>query len=228
MRILAIIPAYNEQECIEDTVAGLKKSCPDIDYLVVNDGSTDGTAKILDERGLAHVDLPVNCGLAAGFKCVMKYAERHGYDAAVQFDADGQHLPEYLPKMAEAMEAAGAQIVIASRILAGERVAGARGIGSRLISALIRLTTGATITDPTSGLRMYDRSMISEYAHAFDLAPEPDALALLCRRGAKVVEVGARMRERQGGQSYLDLPHVVRYMARTCCSILMFQWFRKE
>jgi hypothetical protein len=157
----------------------------------------------------------------------MKYAERHGYDAAVQFDADGQHLPEYLPRMAAAMEETGAQIVIASRVLAGERIAGARGVGSRLISALIRITTGVTILDPTSGLRMYDRAMIHEFAHAFDLAPEPDAIALLARRGVGVAEVPATMRERQGGQSYLDLPHVVRYMARTCCSILMFQWFRK-
>jgi glycosyltransferase involved in cell wall biosynthesis len=228
MRILAIIPAYNEQDCIEDTVRGLKSCCPDVDYLVVNDGSSDGTRKILDERGMCHVDLPVNCGLAAGFKCGMKYAERHGYDAAVQFDADGQHLPEYLEKMAEEMEGSHAQIVIGSRVLAGERIAGARGLGSRLISALIRLTTGATILDPTSGLRMYDRSMIHEFSHAFDLAPEPDAIALLARRGARVREVPAKMQERQGGQSYLDLPHVVRYMARTCCSILMFQWFRKD
>jgi len=226
MRILAIIPAFNEQDCIETTVRTLVRTCPDVGYLVVNDGSTDGTGQILDECGFVHVDLPINCGLAAGFKTGMKYALRNGYDAAVQFDADGQHQPEYIRIMAQAMEETGASIVIASRILAGETVAGARGVGSRLISALIRLTTGTLITDPTSGMRMYDRRMIEEFATAFDLAPEPDAVALLARKGERIVEVPATMRERQGGKSYLDLHHVIRYMARTCCSILMFQWFR--
>lgn len=226
MRVLAIIPAYNEEACLAQTVASLVETCPDVDYLVVNDGSTDATAAICDRLGLSHVDLPINTGLASGFQTGMKYAERQGYDAAVQFDADGQHLPEYIPVMMRAMEEQDASVVIASRVLAGEQIDGARGMGSRLIAWLIRLTTGTTITDPTSGMRMYNRELIHEYAHGFDLTPEPDALALLARKGKVIVEVPAHMRERQGGQSYLDLPHVVRYMVRTCFSILMFQWFR--
>jgi hypothetical protein len=75
-------------------------------------------------------------------------------------------------------------------------------------------------------MRLYDRRMIEAFARGFDLTPEPDAVAFLARKGERIVEVGATMRERQGGKSYLDLPNVVRYMARTCCSILMFQWFR--
>jgi glycosyltransferase involved in cell wall biosynthesis len=226
MRILAIIPAYNEQDCIKATVDNLVATCPGVDYLVVNDGSSDGTAKILDEGGYNHVDLPVNTGLASGFKCGMKYAERHDYDAALQFDADGQHLPEFIPKMAKAMEGEGANIVIASRVKAGDKVEGLRGLGSRLIAALIKLTTGTTIADPPSGMRMYDREMIKIYAHGFDLTPEPDAVAFFARKGYKITEVGAHMQERQGGTSYLDAPNVVRYMSRTCLSILMFQWFR--
>ena len=226
MRILAIIPAYNEQDCIKATVDNLVATCPGVDYLVVNDGSSDDTGKILDEGGYNHVDLPVNTGLASGFKCGMKYAERHDYDAALQFDADGQHLPEFIPKMAKAMEDEGANIVIASRVKAGDKVEGLRGLGSRLIAALIKLTTGTTITDPTSSMRMYDREMISIYAHGFDLTPEPDAVAFFARKGYKITEVGAHMQERQGGTSYLDAPNVVRYMSRTCLSILMFQWFR--
>lgn len=226
MRILAIIPAYNEQDCIAQTVSSLTAACPDVDYLVVNDGSSDATGRICDELGLTHVDLPVNCGLAAAFQTGMKYAARNGYDAAVQFDADGQHLPEYIPVMAQAMQEQGANVVIASRALAGDGPTGARGVGSKLISALIHLTCGVHISDPTSGMRMYDAQMIRLFASDFDLTPEPDTVAMLARRGATVVEVPARMQERQGGQSYLDLPNVVRYMARTCCSILMFQWFR--
>ena len=226
MRILAIIPAYNEQDCIQDTVLNLKRTCPEVDYLVVNDGSTDATRTICEQNKFSHVNLPVNSGLAVGFQTGMKYADRHGYDAAVQFDADGQHLPEFIPKMAEAMERESASIVIASRVLMGEGPRGARGAGSKLISKLIRITTKTRITDPTSGMRMYNRKLISEFAHAFDFTPEPDTIAMLARRGERIVEIPARMEERQGGASYLDFPHVVRYMARTCFSILMFQWFR--
>lgn len=226
MRILAVIPAYNEEECIENTVNNFTQICPDIDYLIVNDGSTDSTRQICERNGFSHVNLPVNSGLAVGFQTGMKYAERHGYDAVVQFDADGQHLPDYIPAMANEMSNTGASIVIASRVLAGEGPTGARGIGSKLISALIRLTSGIRITDPTSGMRMYDRSMISEFAYGHDLTPEPDTVALLARKGASIAEVPAKMQERQGGESYLDVPHVISYMSRTCFSILLFQWFR--
>lgn len=225
MRTLAVIPAYNEQECLAATVASLRASCPHVDYLVVNDGSLDRTGAICDELGLSHVDMPVNLGLASGVRTGMSYALRHGYDAVVQFDADGQHLPETIPLLERALEE-GADIAIGSRELAGGGASGARGVGARLIRWLIRSATGQTITDPTSGLRMYDRAMMERMTRGFDVAPEPDGIALLIRQGARVVEVPARMRERQGGQSYLRLSTSVAYMARTCLSLLLFVRFR--
>lgn len=225
MKVLVIIPAYNEQDCIESTIEGLKATCPDVDFVVCNDGSTDATSEICARRGYPCLSLPINCGLAAGFQLGMRYARAHGYDAAVQFDADGQHLPEYIPQMAAEIER-GANIVIASRILAGERPEGARNLGSKLISGLIKITSGAEITDPTSGMRMYDKSLIDELADGFDYSPEPDAIALFARKGKKVVEIPARMRERQGGVSYLNFTNSMLYMLRTCCSLLLFQWFR--
>lgn len=226
MRILAIIPAYNEEDCIEQTVRSLVAACPDIDYLVINDGSTDNTGAICRRNHLRHVSLPVNSGLTAAFQTGMKYAERHGYDAAVQFDADGQHLPEYIPAMAQKMEEDGANVVIASRILAGEKLAGTRSVGSKLIAALIRLTSRTSLSDPTSGMRMFDRKLIHRYARSFDLAPEPDAIALFAREGMRIAEVPAKMLDRQGGVSYLGFTSSIRYMLRTCFSILLFQWFR--
>lgn len=226
MRVLAIIPAYNEQDCLEATITELVATCPGIDYLVVNDGSSDATEEICLRNGYPHLSLPVNCGLAAAFQAGMRHALERGYDAAIQFDADGQHMPEFIPTMVDALVESGADIVIGSRTLAGEGPEGARGIGSRLISKLIQLTTGATITDPTSGMRLLNRPLIEAYAHGFDLAPEPDALAMFARKGMAIVEVPVRMRERQGGESYLDLPNVISYMSRTCLSILLFQWFR--
>lgn len=226
LKTLAIIPAYNEEECLENTVSELVRVCPDIDYLVVNDGSHDRTGEICDKLHLNHIDMPVNCGLTSGVKAGMKYAWRKGYDAAVQFDADGQHIPVYIPKMAEAMEQQGADIVIASRNLAGGGAEGARGTGAKLITALIKQATKQNITDPTSGMRMYNRRMIETFARDFDISPEPDTISLFIRRGAKVIEIPAEMRERQGGTSYLRYFSAISYMARTCLSLLLFQWFR--
>ena len=202
MRVLAIIPAYNEQESLLDTVNMVTSECPGIDYLVVDDGSSDGTAQVMGSGCLHGVSLPVNTGLTSGIRTGMKYAYRNGYDAAVQIDADRQQLPRYIAPMAHAMEKEKADIVIASRYLDGTvRPEGARGVGSRLISGLIRPTTGTTITDPTSGMRMYNRRMIELCAKGFDVAPEPDTVALVARKGGKVVEVPCTMRERQGGES---------------------------
>ena len=226
MKILAVIPAYNEQECIVDTVDWLRRECPDIDYLVVNDGSKDATVDLCRAHGFSYVSLPINTRLTSAFRCGMKYAHRNGYDAVVQFDADGQHLPSYIPKLVAAMQEHNADIVIASRVLAGGGPTGMRSVGSRIIAALIRLTTGLRLTDPTSGMRMYDRAMIELFASRFDLTPEPDDVALLARCGARVVEVPARMQERQGGTSYLNIWSSARYMGRMIVSIALFQWFR--
>lgn len=227
MRVLAVVPAFNEEECLANTVASLKSTCPDVDCLVVNDGSSDGTWDIVRKNRLRGANLPVNTGLTSAFRTGMKYALRHGYDAVVQFDADGQHLPSYIPVMARKLEETGANMVIASRYLDGTvKPSGARGAGSRLITFLIRLTTGVRITDPTSGMRMYSREMIRLFATSFDCAPEPDMVALAARRYGPVVEIQATMRERQGGESYLKLGNVIKYMSRTCLSILMLRFLR--
>ena len=157
----------------------------------------------------------------------MKYAWRHGYDAVVQFDADGQHLPCYIPQMAQVLEEKGADVVIGSRYLDGtQKPSGARGAGSRLITWMIKLTTGAVITDPTSGLRMYSRKMIELFCKGFDWAPEPDLVAIVARKYGPVVEIQTQMQERQGGESYLKLGNVIRYMSRTCLSIVMSRFLR--
>lgn len=227
MKVLAVIPAYNEEECLLDTVNNLTSSCPDIDYVIINDGSTDNTWSIIEKNGLNGICLPINTGLTSAFKTGMKYAYRNGYDAVVQFDADGQHLPRFIPIMAKTMEEGGCDIVIASRYLDGTvKPSGARGMGSRLISLCIKLTTGVAITDPTSGMRMYSASMIRLFSRELDLAPEPDTIALIARKHHSVREVQATMQDRQGGQSYLRIANVIKYMSRTCLSIIMLRFLR--
>lgn len=226
MKVLALIPAYNEEEPLAATVAGLVAACPDVDYLVIDDGSTDGTHRVCVEEGLRHLRMPVNTGLSSVFTTGMKYAKAHDYDAVVQFDADGQHLPEFIPSMAEALVEQDADIVIASRALAGESPKGLRNAGSKLISWLIKATTGTTVGDPTSGMRMFNRRMIDMYATQFDMHPEPDTIALVARRGGRVIEVPAHMQDRQGGESYLTMGTSVGYMLRASLSILLYQWLR--
>lgn len=115
MKILIIVPAYNEEESIERTISNLSSMVPDCDYVVVNDGSKDGTADICRCNGYPFIDLPVNLGLSGAFQAGMKYAYRHGYDCAIQFDADGQHRAEYIKTLAESTREA--DVVIGSRFV---------------------------------------------------------------------------------------------------------------
>ncbi|WP_251179382.1 glycosyltransferase family 2 protein [Adlercreutzia agrestimuris] len=226
MKTLAIIPAYNEEESIVDTVEELKALAPQIDYVIVNDGSKDNTLAVCQEHGYNVLNLPVNVGLTGGFQAGMKYAWENGYDFAVQFDADGQHRPEFIQKMVDAAIDQHADIVIGSRFVTEKKQASARMTGSALISGMIKLTTGKRINDPTSGMRLYDRNMIKRFISESDFGPEPDTVAYLIRRGANVVEVQADMRERSAGESYLSFSKSISYMMRTCMSILFVQWFR--
>ena len=225
-RLLVIIPAYNEEESISSTVDELTSTLPGVDYVVVNDGSKDGTERICLEHGYNYVSLPVNSGLTVGFQTGMKYALRNGYDYALQFDADGQHRPEYISKMLDLAVAEDVDIVIGSRFVNKCKEVSARMLGSRIITVAIKLTTGKRVADPTSGMRMFNRKMIERFANEDSLNPEPESISYLMKKGAKVREVQVEMRERQAGESYLNIPKSIAYMARACISILFVQWFR--
>ena len=223
--VLVIIPAYNEEANIGRVAENLVRNHPELDYVIVNDGSADRTAEICRENGYCLLDLPVNLGLAGAFQAGMKYADRKGYRFAVQFDGDGQHRAEYIGPMREKMEE-GYNIVIASRFVTEKKPHSMRMLGSRIIAAAIRLSSGASIADPTSGMRMYDRRMIHLFANQINYPPEPDTVSWLVKNGAKVAEVQAVMDERTGGVSYLTPMNAVRYMTRTLISILFIQSFR--
>lgn len=227
MRTLLIIPAYNEEESLKSTVDSIAREAPLVDYLVVNDGSKDSTVDVCRENGYPFLDLPTNLGLAGAFQSGMKYAYRHGYDCAIQFDADGQHLPEYIEPMVEALE--NADIVIGSRFAEARKPRSMRMLGSNLISAAIKLTTGQTVKDPTSGMRAFNKRMIDVMANGLNCGPEPDTVSYLMKRaGAKVVEVPVQMAERTAGESYLNPWRSSIYMVRMSISILFIQFFRKS
>ena len=226
-KVIAIVPAFNEEANIVSAVEDLRACAPQVDYVVVNDGSRDATAAICREKGYPMIDLPVNLGLAGAFQAGMRYAVEHGYDYALQFDADGQHSAAFVGNLVDAACERGANVVIGSRFAAVKKPVSARMAGSMLISAMIFATTGKRIQDPTSGMRLFDSSMIRLLADEPDLGPEPDTLALLMRRGAKVAEVQVQMRDRVAGESYLTFTRSASYMARISLSILLVQWFRR-
>lgn len=225
--LLIVIPAYNEEQNIDRVVAELRAVCPQYDYVIVNDGSRDQTAELCRRKGYHFVDLPVNLGLAGAFQTGLKYAYQHGYEYAIQFDGDGQHRPEYIAPMLEKMKE-GYDIVIGSRFVTEKKPNSMRMLGSNLIQAALKLATGRTIHDPTSGMRMFNREMIREFARDFNYGPEPDTLSYLMKNGAKVAEVQVTMAERIAGVSYLTPVNATKYMVRMMLSILLIQNFRRR
>ena len=226
-RLLIVIPAFNEEANIVRVVEGLTRNYPQYDYVVVNDGSRDKTAALCRAHGYRLIDLPVNLGLAGAFQTGLRYAADNGYDCAMQLDADGQHKPEYIAAMLEELED-GADIVIGSRFLTVKKPKTLRMLGSYIISWSIRLTTGRAICDPTSGMRMFNRAMVEEFAQNLNYGPEPDTISYLIKNGAIVKEVQIRMGERQAGHSYLTFLKSIQYMMKMSVSILLIQWFRKR
>ena len=122
----------------------------------------------------------------------------------------------------------GSDIIIGSRFCAQKKPVSARMVGSALITAMIRLTTGQKVQDPTSGMRLFDRDMIRQFAHNYDFSPEPDTMALCIRNGYRVSVMQGELRDRVAGESYLNFTNSVAYMLRVCISIMFVQWFRKK
>ena len=232
MKVLMIIPAYNEEESILRTVQGIidyrKNIDFQLDYLVINDGSTDSTKQILIQNKLNAVHLVQNLGIGGAVQTGYKYALDNDYDVAVQFDGDGQHDIQSLNSLIQPILVGQADMVIGSRFVLEKRPVSLRMMGNILISAAIRLTTGKTINDPTSGMRMFSEKLIKEFALNINYGPEPDTVSYLIRQGVKVAEAQVYMQDRQAGESYLTLSRSVQYMMHMFASILIIQNFRKR
>lgn len=229
MKILIIIPAYNEAENIERVVDNLIENYPQYDYVIINDGSTDDTRKICARRGYNLLDLPINVGLSGAIKSGMRYANYYGYDYVLQLDGDGQHDPMYIQDLQACMEQTGADIVIGSRFKTERKPINSRMIGSQLITTAIFLTTkGKYIGDVTSGMRLFNKKMIKRFGYDMHYSPEPDTLAYLLNCGVKIEEVQVQMHERIAGVSYLNFKSSIWYMMKMMFSIFLFQWVRKR
>lgn len=227
MSVLVILPAYNEEESIERVVDNIVKKYPKYDYVIINDGSRDNTSKICHKNNYNIVDLPVNLGLEGAFQTGLKYANLKKYEYAIQIDADGQHNPDYIDIMLK-KASEGFDIVIGSRFETEKKPWSLRMFGSRLIGTAIKLTTGKKLSDPTSGMRLYNRKMIKEFANNINYGPEPDTIAFLLKQGVNIASVQVTMEERMAGASYLNFGKSIIYMLRMLISILLINNFRKR
>lgn len=224
MKKLIIIPAYNEETNIEKTVETILKESSGFDYVVINDCSTDNTKAICEEKGYNVVNLPINLGIGGAVQTGYKYAVRNGYDMAVQVDGDGQHDPRFLEEMAEYLEQHGLDMVIGSRFIKkqGFQSSGLRRIGIRFFTGLIKMVTGTTITDPTSGLRMVGKNVLQIFAEDYPKDyPEPESVAAILRRRMKVKEIPVIMHEREGGVSSISMKKSVYYMVKVTLAIII-------
>lgn len=224
MKKLVIIPAYNEEGNLEKTVNDITENAPGFDYVIINDCSTDNTLEMCRRHGFHYLNLPVNLGIGGAVQTGYRYAFYHGYDLAVQFDGDGQHSAAHLEDMAKVLEESGADMVIGSRFIEKEgfQSSGLRRVGIRYFTMLIRLLTGKTITDPTSGMRMVNRKLLEKFTNEYPKDyPEPESVVTILSENYKVKEVPVIMNEREEGVSSISLRNSVYYMIKVSFAILI-------
>ncbi len=227
MKTLIIIPAYNEALNIEKTVKDVVINTQ-YDYVIINDCSKDNTKEICEKNGFNVVSLPINYGLTSGIQLGMKYAYKNNYDIAIQFDGDGQHQAKYLKDLVNEIETKNCDIAIGSRFVEKKKSNSLRMFGSNLISFCIKITTGKTIKDPTSGMRAYNKRAIEEFVKNKSLTPEPDTLVYMMKKGMKVKEIQVEMSEREFGESYLKPLKAMEYMLNMVFSILFIRSTTKK
>lgn len=223
-KILVLIPCYNEEQNIVNTVERLKATCPEVDFLVINDCSTDGSAALLQSNGYPFLDLPVNLGIGGGVQCGYRYAARYGYDVTVQMDGDGQHDPAYLQEIVRPVLQGECDMCIGSRFIKKEgfQTSFMRRVGIRFLSMLIRLLCGKRVLDVTSGFRATNAKMTAYFAdHYATDYPEPEAILAACLAGFTVGEAPVIMQERQGGVSSISSFKSVYYMVKVSLALLI-------
>ncbi len=221
MRVLAIVPAFNEEDSIEQVVAELRATSTTIDVLVVDDGSSDATARRARAAGARVARLPFNVGIGGAVQTGYRMAWTEGYDVACQVDGDGQHPADQLPRLLSGIEA-GANYVVGSRFVeqTDYRPSRSRRGGMLVLSWVVSRIVGKPVTDTTSGFRAADKEAIrlfaGHYPHDY---PEVEALVMAARDGLTVAEVSVDMRDRTAGRSSITPLRSVYYMCKVLLAV---------
>ena len=190
MKILVMIPCYNEEENLERVVKQLRESCPEVDFLIIDDCSTDGSRALCEKNGYSYLSLPVNLGIGGGVQSGYLFAVERGYDITVQMDGDGQHDPAYLKALIEPVAHGDLDMAIGSRFITkdGFQSSALRRLGINIISLFIRILTGQRVKDTTSGFRACNRALTEFYAqHYAQDYPEPEAIVSALVSGYRLV-----------------------------------------
>lgn len=224
MKVLIIVPAFNEEESLPEVLRDLRENIPSAEVLVVNDGSRDATARIAREMGLKVLDLPFNLGIGGAMQAGYCYAEQNAYDIAVQFDGDGQHIAAEIKKLFQPLAAGTADMVIGSRFLipGTYRAPIFRMLGIRLFSFIVSRILGTPVTDSTSGFRAANRRVIEFFSRIYpDDYPEVEALVLLHKINLQMTEVAVTMRDRTGGRSSITAFRSAYYTIKVLLAIFI-------
>lgn len=238
IKVLVVIPAFNEGKTIRDVLMRLKKVIEKIVYelnvemrpLVIDDGSTDDTPEVVRSCGVTLIKHEKNMGPGAAVRTGLIYAIKNGFDVVVQMDADGQHLPEEIPKLLIPILRGKADVVIGSRFLGTTcyNMPLLRKLGIKFYSIIAFLVTGRMILDITSGFRAYGIKAVKFIAHAYPIDfPAIKSTLMLVRRGFRVIEIPTKMMERKRGRSYIGGLNLIRYHIRALKSLIeLMVWDR--
>lgn len=225
-KVLVIVPAFNEATNILAVVQDIEENAPFVNgIIVVNDGSTDTTEKLLIENKIPHINLIENLGIGGAVQTGYKYALKNGYDIAVQFDGDGQHNARYIKDLITPIIEKDVNLTVGSRFkgdTVGFKSSFMRRIGINILSIILKMASTNKIEDVTSGFRAADREAIKLFAQYYPADyPEPESLALIARKGLSVYEVPVSMRERAGGVSSIRKMDSVYYMIKVALAIMI-------
>lgn len=224
-RLLILIPAYNEQEAIRQVVTQVRAVMPDVDVLVVDDGSSDATAREAEAAGALVVRHPFNLCVGGAVQTGLKFAQRAGYDMVIRLDGDGQHDPDDIPHLYAALRSCQADVAVYSRFLAAERLATPiprlRRLGIHLFALAVTLLTGRRATDTTSGfIGMNRRAITTLAAYMPQDYPEVESRIILYKAGLTALELPGRMRTRLSGVSSINSWRSLYYALKVSVAVL--------
>jgi glycosyltransferase involved in cell wall biosynthesis len=224
-RVLIIVPAWNEQDAIGGTIAEIRECVPHADLLVIDDGSHDLTAQRARAAGATVCPLPFNLGVGGAMRTGYRYALRHGYHAAVQIDADGQHDPRYLARLLDQLGTA--DVVIGARFATPDdpyKVRGPRRWAMVLLARVLSRLAHTRLTDVTSGFRVSNRRAISVFATHYPaeyLGDTVESLVIAARAGCTITQVPVTMRARVAGRASHSPVKAAIYLCRAMVALVL-------
>jgi hypothetical protein len=222
LRVLGLIPAHNEMANLAAVVAELRKERPDLDLLIIDDGSTDATAPLLPQLGVKWLRFPHRLGIGSAVRAGLRYAARTGYDAAIRIDGDGQHSAADIERLLRPIRQGDVDVVLGSRYEPMEGSHRVAPLVKRVLGACLSALTGTRITDPTSGFcAIGPRALAILAEHHPTGYPEPELRLFLRRNALRAIEVAVRARPRMGGRTSLTAVRLMSAAARVLLAMLI-------